>query len=288
MALPDLSRLSLRDEVRTGGAVGGPAVAEDAEGVGADLRVLFARAVLESITTLDEACRQLSQHNRFNSHGSDPVRMVNKKVRDAVEMALRMDGLAERLAERVMRAEMALGQGEGLPPGFTTWWSLLQEACRQLTILRHGGIPMDWYETFLVRCRTIVIAIVRRDGQWLQYAAEHLKRDREVVLAAVSQNEFALRYADEELMTKDKEVMLAAVSKYGMWLEYASAELQADKEVVLAAVSQNGYALGFASYKLKQDREVVLAAIAQNKLALRLAPFKVRRNPEMLKAAGLD
>ena len=43
-----------------------------------------------------------------------------------------------------------------------------------------------------------------------------------------------------------KEVVLAAVAGDGYALEYASDELRADKEVVLAAVTQNGWALGLS------------------------------------------
>jgi hypothetical protein len=61
-------------------------------------------------------------------------------------------------------------------------------------------------------------------------------------------------YISEELK-KDKEVVLAAVKQDGYALQYASEELKKDKEVVLAAVKQNGYALKYASEELKKDKE---------------------------------
>ena len=52
-------------------------------------------------------------------------------------------------------------------------------------------------------------------------AAEGLKGDREVVLAAVKQNGYALEYAAEELK-EDREVALVAVTQDGDALEYGA------------------------------------------------------------------
>ena len=51
---------------------------------------------------------------------------------------------------------------------------------------------------------------------------------------------------------RDREVVLAAVSHHGSALEFANEELQRDREVVLAAVSQNGYALAERLRKAQQ------------------------------------
>ena len=87
---------------------------------------------------------------------------------------------------------------------------------------------------------------------------------KEVALAAVAQEGWALRFASAGL-TGDKEVVLAAVAQNGYALEFASEGLKANKEVVLAAVHENGYALEFASEGLKADKEVVLAAVLHSR-----------------------
>ena len=76
----------------------------------------------------------------------------------------------------------------------------------------------------------------------LNYPPPQLKRDREVVLAAVSNAGEALQYASDELK-KDREVVLAAVSNVGRALQYASKELNSDPEVRLTAEKsqQNSY-----------------------------------------------
>ena len=61
--------------------------------------------------------------------------------------------------------------------------------------------------------------------------------------------------------SRSKPVVLAAVQQAGFALKYASDELRGDREVVLAAVQQDGFALKYASDELRGDREVVLAAL---------------------------
>jgi len=93
----------------------------------------------------------------------------------------------------------------------------------------------------------------------LEFASGNLKKDREVVLAAVAQNGYVLQSTSGNLK-KDREVVLAAVAQNGYALEFASGNLKKDREVVLAAVAQNGHALHYTSEDLKNDREVVMAA----------------------------
>src|SRR5277367_2273834 len=78
----------------------------------------------------------------------------------------------------------------------------------------------------------------------------------------------ALREAHEEGTISegfrdDRDVVLAAVRRNGWALAIASENLRADREVVLAAVRQNGWILDRASEDLRADREVVITAVKQ-------------------------
>ena len=75
-----------------------------------------------------------------------------------------------------------------------------------------------------------------------------------IILFAFSQDGRALLSASKQLQN-DREIVLAAVTQDGYALEFASN----DREVVLAAVTQNGEALEYASEDLKRDREIVEA-----------------------------
>mmetsp|Transcript_8074 Transcript_8074/g.18898 ORF Transcript_8074/g.18898 Transcript_8074/m.18898 type:complete len:229 (-) Transcript_8074:65-751(-) len=104
----------------------------------------------------------------------------------------------------------------------------------------------------------------------LAEASEALKRDPEIVLAAVRQNGWALQFA-AECCRRDREIVLAAVSTDGRALQYASEECQRDGAIVLAAVTQDGLSLAFTSESWKRDRELVMKAIKQNEFALNFA-----------------
>jgi hypothetical protein len=95
------------------------------------------------------------------------------------------------------------------------------------------------------------------------------------ILATVTQNGYALRFASDELID-DKEVVLAAVTKTGFALEFASLEFKGDKEIVLAAVTQNGEALYHASEALRNDKDVTTSLSFQNGYALKYASNELR------------
>ena len=82
--------------------------------------------------------------------------------------------------------------------------------------------------------------------------------DKDVVLAAVMQTGFTLKYVRNEL-NADRDVVLAAVTKDGDALKYAAQELQADKRIVLAAVRQNSLSLMYGSSELQDDEDIVQA-----------------------------
>ena len=80
--------------------------------------------------------------------------------------------------------------------------------------------------------KAVMLAVIQDEGGYaLQFAADVLKRDREVVLAAVTRWGPALKYADEGLRA-DKEVVLAAVGHSSVALKHAAEELKADPDVV--------------------------------------------------------
>ena len=85
-------------------------------------------------------------------------------------------------------------------------------------------------------------------------ASLRLKAEKELFLAAVQRDWYALRYAAPELKA-DKEIVLAAVQQSGHALTYAAPEMKADKEIVLAAAQRHGDALRYAAPELKAEIE---------------------------------
>ena len=104
----------------------------------------------------------------------------------------------------------------------------------------------------------------------LRLASDKLKNDKEVVMAAVTQNGAALEYAPFKWKNDKEIVMLAALNSVKLDLhfgstpcdplQHASSKLRHDKDVVMTAVAINGYALKFASAELRNDKEVIAAS----------------------------
>jgi hypothetical protein len=92
------------------------------------------------------------------------------------------------------------------------------------------------------RNRDYVIDLVAIRGEFLRYASDELKADRELVMVAI---------------TNDQSVK-------GVAFRCCSRNLKGDRDIVLAAVSKRGELLKFAFNELKDDREVVLKAIAND------------------------
>ena len=110
-----------------------------------------------------------------------------------------------------------------------------------------------------------MLAAVSKDGHALKFATEEfLKGDREIVLATVSKDGLALLWCATEELKGDREIVLAAVSQYGLALQHVTEELKADTEIVMKAVSQNGVALQFATKELKADEEMMRHALEQS------------------------
>ncbi len=146
-----------------------------------------------------------------------------------------------------------------------------------------GASIFDIHES-LKKDREIVLAAVKQEGLALKLVDETLKKDREIVLIAVQQNGWALQYADETLK-KDREIVLVAVQQNGWALKYADETLKKDREIVLAAVQQDGWALEYADESLKKDREIVLAAVQQDGYALQYADKSLKKDREIALAA---
>ena len=106
-----------------------------------------------------------------------------------------------------------------------------------------------WQIVLLRAHHEVVMAVVKHDGLLLRYACEY-RSDRDIVIAAVSNNGSAFRFADE-VLRGDLDVVMTAIKQGGGALRYASKDARANQKLVLAAVKQDGSALEFASDELK-------------------------------------
>ena len=92
-----------------------------------------------------------------------------------------------------------------------------------------------------------------------------MKGDRELCMAAVTQDREALRYVSED-MKGDRELCMAAVAQDGKALQWASEEMRGHRGVWSAglAAKRNRLQLKDAPEEMKGDRELCMATVAQD------------------------
>jgi len=119
----------------------------------------------------------------------------------------------------------------------------------------------------------------------LSTATPRVRKDRDVLLAAVECNGRALQYATED-MRSDREVVLAAVRQDGYALRFAAPPLRNDYEVVEEAIKQNGLALSFAAADMQKERRIVDMAVTQNSSAIGFAHDTLRSSSKYRQQAA--
>jgi len=78
-------------------------------------------------------------------------------------------------------------------------------------IVKH--LNQNWVSNNPQLYKEIVFAVVKQDGLSLEFASDELRNDKDIVLAAMSENKNALTYC---LFVKYNEILKAAINKYGI------------------------------------------------------------------------
>lgn len=134
--------------------------------------------------------------------------------------------------------------------------------------------------------KRIVLSAVSVNGNMLQYADAALRNDPEVVLAAVRSTAEALKDAGP-IPQDNFEVVETAVRSNGYLIHRASKRLRKHPHLIVAAIHSKipcGSALWYAGSDLLANREVVLSAVKADGDALRFAP-QFWKDREVFKAA---
>jgi len=138
----------------------------------------------------------------------------------------------------------------------------------------------------------VVLAAVQQDGKALQFAPIHLRGNRTIVLAAVTNAGQALKHAssNDPNLRDDKDVVLTAVQRDESAYRFASDTMKGDLDVALATVTKNGFALGdFIGHRsaahLVRDKCVVLRAVTSDGSAIQYVPCDVALDRRIATAA---
>lgn len=125
------------------------------------------------------------------------------------------------------------------------------------------GINLEYLSGNLRKDREVVLAAVTNSGHNLEYASEELRDDNEIVHLAIKNSGYEVfKYASDRLKN-DKPFILKILTYFSYSLYFVSETLCDDREVVLTAVKHNGDVFDAASERLRNDREIALTAIGK-------------------------
>jgi len=164
--------------------------------------------------------------------------------------------------------------------------------------------------------KEFVLEMVKLQGTFLNHAADNLRSDRQVVMAAVKQNSASLQLsshllkadleflktlvADQDsahavMQFAGKESLLWADQQFvmhmfkyvdvGSLLDLMNESLQNNKEVWIVAVQTDGMTLEHAPPDIQADENVVQQAVASNGNALKYASDHLRSNQNIVRTA---
>ena len=163
----------------------------------------------------------------------------------------------------------------------------MRDKTNDYNLVKNKDIKVDFIineylkEGTIIDDKEIMLKAVKQNPYSLKYASEKLRDDKEVVLESVKRAGSTLKYASNELKG-DKEVVLSAAKISESSLKYASDELKRDRKFVLEAVNSSGLVLGYVDDDFKKDREVVLAAIRSYGTALGYADKSFRKDKNIV------
>ena len=136
------------------------------------------------------------------------------------------------------------------------------------------------------------MAAVSQNGLALEHLSFDLKRDSQIVKAAVTQNGLALRLVHSAALLDDPDIALAAVRQNGLAIELPPIGKKHDRQISLASamddLARDGEdpRLHLRLVGLRDDLQIALAAAAQNLAALDLLAIgpELRRSLQTLLA----
>lgn len=141
------------------------------------------------------------------------------------------------------------------------------EGCQRL-----NGDFLSELSTELKKDKDVVLAAVRKNGANYAHSskANAIRNDLDIIKAAITSYPEAIKDIPFKFKLM-KEIAMITVSGSGVELDSLDF-FQDDREVVMAAVKNHGEALNYASIRLRNDREVSSVAVKSKSSAMKYVP----------------
>jgi hypothetical protein len=126
------------------------------------------------------------------------------------------------------------------------------------------------------------IESIKADGLNLEKLSDKWKQDFDVVLAACTNNGFAIKYASLELKS-NKDIANVVLKKQPLLLSEFGYDIKNDNACVEIATKVNGLAFQHASIELKKDKEFVIKISEISPLAFAYCDESLKDDPDLIK-----
>lgn len=110
-----------------------------------------------------------------------------------------------------------------------------------------------------------IISKVLKYSDNLNFDSQFLKTIKILVLEVLKLKKNYLIESLSEELKNDYDILLAAVNNFGYNLRFGSEILQDNYNIVSAAVKNKGLSIKFASYRLQKDKDIIIESILSDK-----------------------
>ncbi len=154
--------------------------------------------------------------------------------------------------------------------------------------LRKNGNYLEKLDNKFKKDKEVVLAAVTSWGASLKFASASIRADFEIVNKAIEKKYagFVIQYASADLR-KNRELVIKAI-KHGASLTHVDKSFSSDREIVLLAVKNDlldGTNLKLSHQSFRDDKNIVLAAVKRSGLAIQYASERLRNDPAIAQAA---
>ena len=148
---------------------------------------------------------------------------------------------------------------------------------RTLEHVKLNGLLLKKAPDFLKKDPDIVMAAVCQNTKALQYADDILKTSRGFIMSVLEVNPSALQYVTSPRMIDNANFLMTVIELYdaGMF-KFASNRLKKSQDFILKLVSQNSDILEHADNELKKDPVFMMKVVKESGFALQFASDIIR------------
>ena len=156
---------------------------------------------------------------------------------------------------------------------------------------KYGGSVLCILDDKYKNNKEIVLTAVKERGYALKYASEKLRNDIDIVCEAINRDNNAFFFAGDKIKSNRNNI-LKIVNRINnlnvVFLKYCNDEIRDDEEIVLRLATINCEEFEYASERIKNDRNFILELIEKNPNIIRVLNAKFKNDKEIVLKSIFD